>query len=80
MTVSEAKRLKVLETKNTWLKKLLAESKLEVEVTQEALRKSGERTGQTRAGAQTFTLRIELATPASTAISREPSVVDGLCI
>ena len=39
MTVSEAKRLKELETENTRLKKLLAESMLENEVTREALRK-----------------------------------------
>jgi putative transposase len=39
MTVSEAKRLKELETENTRLKKLLAESMLENEITREALRK-----------------------------------------
>jgi putative transposase len=39
MTVSEAKRLKELEVENTRLKKLLAESMLENEVTREALRK-----------------------------------------
>jgi putative transposase len=39
MTVSEAKRLKDLETENARLKKLLAESMLENEVTREALRK-----------------------------------------
>jgi putative transposase len=39
MSVSEAKRLKELETENTRLKKLLAESMLEIEVTREALRK-----------------------------------------
>ena len=39
MTVSEAKRLKELETENAMLKKLLAESMLENEVTREALRK-----------------------------------------
>ena len=39
MTVPEAKRLKELETENTRLKKLLAESMLEIEVTREALRK-----------------------------------------
>ena len=39
MTVSEAKRLKELETENTRLKKLLVESMLENEVTREALRK-----------------------------------------
>ena len=51
MTVSEAKRLKELEMENARLKKLLAESMLENEVTREALRKSGERIGSTRAGA-----------------------------
>lgn len=39
MSVSEAKRLKALELENTRLKKLLAESVLENEVTREALRK-----------------------------------------
>lgn len=39
MSVSDAKRLKVLETENARLKKLLAESMLENEVTREALRK-----------------------------------------
>ena len=39
MTVSEAKRLKELETENAMLKKLLAESMLENDVTREALRK-----------------------------------------
>ena len=39
MDVSDAKRLKMLEAENTRLKKLLAESMLENEVTREALRK-----------------------------------------
>ena len=39
LEVSEARRLKVLETQNARLKKLLAESMLEQEVTREALRK-----------------------------------------
>lgn len=39
MDVSDAKRLKALEQENTRLKKLLAESLLEQEVTREALRK-----------------------------------------
>jgi putative transposase len=39
MDVSDAKRLKGLETENARLKKLLAESLLENEVTREALRK-----------------------------------------
>lgn len=38
MSVPDAKRLKELETENTRLKKLLAESLLENEVTREALR------------------------------------------
>ena len=37
--VSEARRLKVLETENAKLKKLLAEAMLEQEVTREVLRK-----------------------------------------
>jgi putative transposase len=39
MSVPDAKRLRELETENTRLKKLLAESLLENEVTREALRK-----------------------------------------
>ena len=39
MDVSDAKRLKALEAENARLKKLLAESLLENEVTREALRK-----------------------------------------
>ena len=39
MNVSDAKRLKELGVENGWLKKLLAESLLENEVTREALRK-----------------------------------------
>lgn len=39
MSVSDAKRLKELETENGRLKKLLAESVLENEITREALRK-----------------------------------------
>ncbi len=39
MDVADAKRLKELETENARLKKLLAESLLENEVTREALRK-----------------------------------------
>lgn len=39
MSVSDAKRLKELETENTRLKKLLAEAILENEVTREALKK-----------------------------------------
>ncbi len=39
MTVSDAKRLKEVEAENTRLKKLLAESMREIEVTREALRK-----------------------------------------
>lgn len=39
MSVPDARRLRELETENTRLKKLLAESMLEIEVTREALRK-----------------------------------------
>lgn len=39
MDVSDAKRLKALEAENSRLKRLLAESLLENEVTREALRK-----------------------------------------
>lgn len=39
MDVSDAKRLKTLEAENARLKKLLAESMLENEITREALRK-----------------------------------------
>lgn len=52
MEVSDAKRLKALEAENARLKKLLAESMLENEVTREALRKkNGNRAGASRAGA-----------------------------
>ena len=39
MTVSDARRLRELETENTRLKKLLAESMLAIEVPREVLRK-----------------------------------------
>lgn len=39
MSASDAKRLKELESENARLKKMLAESMLEIEVTREALRK-----------------------------------------
>jgi len=39
MSVSDAKRLKSLETENTRLKKLLAETLLEAQVSREALRR-----------------------------------------
>ena len=39
MEISEARKLKTLETENTRLKKLLANAMLENEVTREALRK-----------------------------------------
>ena len=51
MTVAEAKRLKELKAENARLKKLLAEFMLEIEVTREALQKSGEGTGTSRSGA-----------------------------
>lgn len=51
MSVSDAKRLKEFELENARLKRLLAESMLENEVTKEALRKSGERTCTALAGA-----------------------------
>lgn len=40
LEVSDVKRLKVLETENARLKKLLAEAMLEQEVTREVLRKN----------------------------------------
>jgi putative transposase len=46
MDVSDAKRLKSLEAENARLKKLLAETMLENEVTKEALRKNGDRAGE----------------------------------
>jgi putative transposase len=39
MEVSDAKRLKALEAQNAKLKKLLAESMLEIDLSREALRK-----------------------------------------
>lgn len=46
VAVSPSKRLKELETENARLKKLLAESHLEIEVTVSCCEKSGERTGR----------------------------------
>lgn len=54
MDVCDAKRLKALEAENTRLKKLLAEAMLEREVTREVLRKSGDRTGSSRGGADHY--------------------------
>jgi transposase-like protein len=51
MEVSDAKRLKALESENARLKKVLAESMLENEISREALRKNGDRTGATQPGA-----------------------------
>ena len=51
MDVSDAKRLKALESENARLKKLLAEALLENEVTKEVLRKSGDRTSPSGSGA-----------------------------
>ena len=48
MSVSDAKRLKELETENGRLEKLLAESQLEIEVTREVLQKNGGLTGSRR--------------------------------
>jgi len=59
MTVPEAKRLRELETESARLKKLLAESLLEIEVTREVLRKSGDRTGTPAGGAADDQQRIE---------------------
>ena len=59
MSVSDAKRLKKLEAENARLKKLLAESILENEVTREALRKSGERTRSSCSGARHDQCRLE---------------------
>lgn len=58
MDVLDAKRLKALEAENARLKKLLAESMLENEVTREALRKKCRRTGSTRSGAHDEATRI----------------------
>ena len=44
MNVSDAKRLRELEAENARLKKLLAESMLEIEVSREVIQKSGNRT------------------------------------
>ncbi len=51
MSVSDAKRLKELTAENARLKKLLAESLLENEVTREVLRKNGDRTSASHGGA-----------------------------
>jgi len=59
LSVSDAKRLKELETENRRLKKLLAESLLENEVTREVLQKSGSRTCSTGGGARDGHARVE---------------------
>ncbi len=51
MSVPDAKRLKDLEAENSRLKKLLAEQLFENDLIKDALRKSGERTGASCAGA-----------------------------
>ena len=62
MSVSDAKRLKELETENSRLKKLLADSLLENEVTREVLvKKNGDRTSSTRGGAGDGHARLERA-------------------
>jgi putative transposase len=58
MSISDAKRLKELETENARLKKLLAESVLENEVAREALRKNGDRSGEARAGTVWTSARV----------------------
>ena len=52
MSVPDAKRLKDLEAENARLKKLLAEQLFENDLIKDALRKSGERTGASYAGAR----------------------------
>lgn len=52
MSVPDAKRLKDLESENARLKKLLAEQLFENDLIKDALRKSGERTGTSHAGAR----------------------------
>ena len=59
MSVSDARRLKKLETENTRLKKLLVEAMLENEVTREALKKSGEGAGTPRTGGPHGGSRVE---------------------
>jgi hypothetical protein len=51
MSVPDAKRLRTLETENGRLKQLLAEALLESELTREVLRKIGNCTRATNAGA-----------------------------
>src|ERR1700730_7876480 len=61
MSVSDAKRLKELESENGRLKKLLADSLLENEVTREVLRKNGDRTSTARGGAGDGDARVKRA-------------------
>jgi putative transposase len=61
MSVSDAKRLKELETENGRLKKLLADSLLENEVTREVLRKNGDCTSPARGGAGDDHARVDRA-------------------
>src|SRR4051812_6501704 len=59
MSISDAKRLRELETENARLKKLLAESVLENEVAREALRKNGDRSSAARAGTVWTSARVD---------------------
>ena len=59
MSVSDAKRLKELEIENGRLKRLLADSLLDNEVTREVLRKDGDRTSPARGGADDGDARSE---------------------
>jgi putative transposase len=72
MSISDAKRLKELETENGRLERLLANAILENEVIREALQKSGDRTSPKRTGAASFLPRPErTAFPADCANQRE---------
>lgn len=61
MRVSDAKRLRELETENGRLNKLLAESLLENEETREALRKNGDCTRATRCCGRARNVLISVA-------------------
>ena len=65
MSVSDAKRLKALEGENAMLKKLLAESLLNNDVTREARQRNGNRPGVSRVGAVDASARVERAVTSS---------------
>ena len=79
MDVSEAKRLKELETENARLKKLVAEQALDLEAVRSVLKKNGEALGRRPSrGLRTGELLLERASsmPGAGILSLQPSVLE----